>query len=110
MNKTTIVTVIIVLIIGSGSGYFIGKNSVSPQGDSTELQDAISMMKDQSTSIKQMSNMMKQGGMTLQDAGIKYEDDNLVQKGKDMQVIGEKYLDKDESDTNESGMDKMMAQ
>ena len=100
MNNSITVAVILALIVGGGGGYVVGKSSVGSQS-SKEMQDAIVMMKDQST-------MIKQGGMSLQDACMRYKDDSLVQKGKDLQVIGEKYLNEDTSRSTEGDMGKMM--
>lgn len=110
MNNTTILSVIIALVIGVGGGYFAGKSTAGTLGDSRELRDATSMMNNQSASIKQMGEMMKTGGMVMQDMGMKYKDDILLEKGKDMEVVGEKYMTENKSKSTEGAMNKMMAQ
>ncbi|MEK7109018.1 MAG: hypothetical protein AAB919_01110 [Patescibacteria group bacterium] len=105
-----IVAAVIALVLGAGGGYVTGKSSVNTQQNDKQLQDAVTMMKSQSSNIKQMGDMMKSGGTMMQDMGMKYKEDTLVQQGKDMQAIGEKYLEENTKDTKASGMQQMMAQ
>lgn len=110
MNTTTILSIVVALVIGLGGGYAAGSGTAGTQNDPKELQDAVSMMNTQSASIKQMSAMMKAGGVSMQDMGMKYKDDTLVEKGKDMQAIADKYLNENTSRTTEGGMKQMMTQ
>ena len=50
------------------------------------------MMKEQSSSIQKMAEMMKSSGLVMQEMGTKYNDDEAISKGKDLQMIGEKYM------------------
>jgi len=109
MNNTVIV-IIGALLIGGGGGYVFGKGADTTQNDAKKLQDTVAMMNEQSINIKQMGEMMKAGGVDMQEMGMKYKDDSLVAKGKDLQVIGEKYISENTSKTKESGMDQIMAQ
>ncbi|MEK7629422.1 MAG: hypothetical protein AAB394_02750, partial [Patescibacteria group bacterium] len=63
---------------------------------------SITMMKEQSVSIQKMAEMMKSGGVTMQELGMKYKDESAVEKGKDMQAIGEKYVKENEKATEGS--------
>ena len=49
------------------------------------------MMKEQSSSIQKMAEMMKSSGLVMQEMGMKYKDDDAVSKGKDLEMIGVKY-------------------
>ncbi len=104
----SILGIIVALIIGAGGGYVTGKGAVDTQGDAKKLQDVTSMMNEQSTSIKQMSEMMKTTGLSMQDMGMKYKDDALVADGKDLQAVGEKYLKENTTKATEGGMKQMM--
>ena len=107
MNKI-IIAAGIALIIGGGGGYALGKNSAGTQKGDTKLQDAIAMMQDQSSSIRQMSDMMKSGGLMMEEMGVKYKDDKLVEEGKDMQAIGERNQSSNEMRASEGSMQQMM--
>ncbi len=110
MNNSTIVAVVIgALIIGGGGGYFAGANTVDSSVDTRALQEAVAMMNDQSATIMQMGEMMKQSGVSMQKMGMQYQDDAVIQQGKDLQAVGEKYQDENAGMSSEDHM-KGMAQ
>ena len=86
--KNTI-TIIIVAVLALGGGYFLGG---SGNVSESKLQDSVDMMKEQSANIKKMAEIMKSSGLSMQEMGMKYSDDGLVADGKDLQAIGEKYI------------------
>lgn len=91
-NITLILGILIALIVGGGIGYSFGK-STNDSGDKTKLlEDSIVMMREQSTNIQKMAEIMKSGGVTMQEFGITYKDDGVVSKGKDLEAIAEKYM------------------
>jgi|CXWL01.1.fsa_nt_gi hypothetical protein len=104
----SILGIVAALVIGAGGGYVTGKGADNSQTDVKKLQDVTSMMNEQSTSIKQMGEMMKTTGLSIQDVGMKYKDDALVAEGKDLQVVGEKYLKENTTKAAEGGMKQMM--
>jgi flagellar basal body-associated protein FliL len=106
-NSIIILSVIISLVIGAGAGYSFRMGSGDSGEKSQKLQDSVDMMKEQSSAIKQMAGMMKTYGTAMQEAGIKYKDDEIISKGKDLEVSGEKYL-KDAKEV--SGGDDSMKQ
>ena len=107
--KTTIIGILIALIIGGGIGYSFGKGMSSGGADSKKLQDAITMMKEQSTSIQKMAEMMKSSGVLMQDLGMKYNDDSLLSKGKDLEAVGQKYVEENtKAIEKDSSMKKSM--
>ncbi len=94
-----IIIIIIVALVTGDIGYAIGG---SGNMEDSKLQDSITMMKEQSVSIQKMAEMMKSGGVTMQELGMKYKDESAVEKGKDMQAIGEKYVKENEKATEGS--------
>ena len=90
--KTTIIVAVISLIIGGSVGYYSGKGPTENTDQTKKLQDAIVMMKEQSSSIKTMAEMMKSNGLSLQEAGTKYKDEGMMSMGKDMEMVGTKYM------------------
>ena len=110
MNKT-IIAVIITLVIAGGAGYMMGSGTKSNDTSAKELGESIAMMKQQSLSIKQMSDMMKSGGLMLQELGTKYKDDTIVGQGKDMIIVAEKYMkENSEAKTSSGSMQKVMGE
>ncbi|MEK7507807.1 MAG: hypothetical protein AAB602_01860 [Patescibacteria group bacterium] len=102
-TQTLIIGIVIALVIGVGVGYSFGK-SANDNGDKTqELQDSITMMNEQSASIRKMADMMKSGGAAMQEMGMKYKDDAAVSYGKDLKTIGEKYMKEDAEASGGSG-------
>lgn len=108
MDNKTIIAVVITLIIAGGGGYMIGKNSTDPGAATKEIQDSIVMMKKQSASIQQMSDLMQSSGRTLQELGAKYQDAMMVSNGKDLEAVGEKYLREDTEAARSNGSMKQM--
>ena len=93
-----IVSVVLALAIGGGVGYSLGNGMNNDATKTKQLQDSITMMKEQSAKIQKMAEMMKSGGATLEAAGMKYMDDAAVTAGKDLVAIGEKYLAEDKAE------------
>lgn len=93
--KTTILVIGIVtsLIIGGSVGYFFGKNVNDNTEQTKKLQDSVTMMKEQSSSIQKMAEIMKSGGIFMQEHGTKHKDDETISRGKDMEMIGIKYAE-----------------
>ena len=110
MNKI-IISAVIALIVGGGAGYMMSSGSKSNDADSKELSESITMMKQQSLSIKQMSDMMKSGGLMMQELGTKYKDETMMGQGKDMVVVAEKYMkENSETKTSSGSMQKVMGE
>ena len=96
MKTTTLVIgIIIALIIGTGAGFLLGKGMSANGADTGKLQEALSMMKKQSSSIQAMGDLMTSSGLAAQEAGIKYQDEGLTSKGKDLVAVGKKYMEED---------------
>lgn len=91
-TTTLIISIVISLVIGGSIGYFSGKSTNDNGAQTKKLQDSVTMMKEQSLSIKKMAEMMKSSGLVMQEMGTKYKDDEAISKGKDLQMIGEKYI------------------
>ena len=91
--KTTIISVLVALIIGGGAGYSFGNGMNDSGTDAKKLQDATTMMKEQSSNILKMGEMMKASGLTVQEMGMKYSDEGLTATGKDLEIVGKKYIE-----------------
>ena len=92
MKKLTLVLfVVVAFIIGGGIGYYSGSMK-SDEAQSKKLRDSVTMMKDQESAIKKMGEMMQSSGAMMQEMGTKYSDNGALDKGKDLQLLGEKYL------------------
>ena len=89
---TLVISIVISLVIGGSVGYFSGKGANDNSDQAKKLQDSITMMKEQSSSIQKMGEMMKSNGLVMQEMGIEDKDDEIISKGKDLQIIGEKYM------------------
>lgn len=92
-NSTLVIGIVIALIVGTGAGYVFGKGSNDNNGDAKKLQDATTMMREQSANIKEMADMMTSGGVALQEMGMKAKDDAAVATGKDLEAVGKKYVE-----------------
>ncbi|MEK7192602.1 MAG: hypothetical protein AAB682_00505 [Patescibacteria group bacterium] len=93
--KTTITAIVLSLIVGGGIGYYSGKGSDQNADQTKKLQDSIVMMKEQSSNIKTMAEMMKSNGLSLQESGSKYKDEGMMSMGKDMEMLGSRYMTED---------------
>ena len=102
-----IVTIILILVAVIG-GYWFGQSGLEMNDKDKASQDAIEMMKKQSISIQQMSEMMKSNGMLMQEFGTKYNNDMMISKGKDLEVIGKKYMSENASASGSGAMKQMM--
>ncbi len=93
------------LVVAVG-GYWFGKSSVDMGTNAT--QDSIAMMKKQSVSIQQMSALMQSGGMMMQELGVKYGNDIMISKGKDLEVVGKKHMNENASASGSGAMKQIM--
>ena len=91
-TTTLVISIVLSLIIGGSVGYFSGKGTNDNIVQTKKLQDSITMMKEQSSSIQKMAEMMKSSGLVMQEMGTTYRDDEVISRGKDLQMIGEKYM------------------
>jgi hypothetical protein len=108
-TSIAIIGIIVALAVGVGAGYSLGKSmNNADTAKAKELQDSITMMKDQAASIKKMAELMKSGGASLQEIGMKYMDDAAVAKGQDLATVGEKYVKENEKAATGNTMNKMM--
>lgn len=89
--KNTIIVIVLVVLAGAG-GYFAGSSGNMSGVDTKKLEDSMTMMKEQSVAIEKMGELMKTSGVMMQELGAKYMDEGLVMNGKDMMIIGEKYM------------------
>lgn len=104
MKTTTLVIgIVISLVIGGSIGYFSGKGANDNSDQTKKLQDSVTMMKEQSSSIQKMAEMMKSSGLIMQEMGTKYKDDEAISEGKDLQMIGEKYMGENQKATENDG-------
>lgn len=94
-TTTLIISIVVSLAIGSGIGYFFGRGANDNSVQDKELRDSIVMMKEQSLNIQKMGEMMKSGGMMMQEMGMKHKNDEAVVRGKDMEMMGKKYMEED---------------
>lgn len=109
MKTTTfVIGIIIALIIGTGAGYSLGKGTGNDSGENKELQDSITMMKEQSATIKKMAEIMTTSGLMMQTIGATYKDDMVVSKGKDLEMMGEKYVGENTKASESNGTMKNM--
>jgi hypothetical protein len=92
MENKTIATLLITLIIAGSGGYMFGKSSVSSVVSTKGGEDSIRMMKEQSVSIQRMGEMMSSSGLMMQELGLKYKDEGMISAGKDLEMVGAKYM------------------
>ena len=107
-TTTAVIVVVITLIVGGGIGYSFGKGMNNSSAQTKELQDSVAMMKEQSANIQKMAELMKSGGVAMQEMGIAYKDDSAVSGGKDLEMMGEKYMKDNLKATEGSGTMKSM--
>ena len=94
MKITTLfISILVALIIGTGAGFVLGKVGGSGGADTKKLQSAISMMKEQSSIIQKMGDMMISSGLSMQEHGVEHKDDELKIGGKDLVAVGKKYME-----------------
>ena len=108
-NITLALIIAAAFITGGGIGYFSGKSTKSDDTQNKALRDSVTMMKEQASTIQKMGEMMQSSGAIMQEMGTKYSDDGALMRGKDLQMLGEKYL-KDATMTsgNSDAMKHMM--
>ncbi|OGZ54749.1 MAG: hypothetical protein A3B25_01675 [Candidatus Ryanbacteria bacterium RIFCSPLOWO2_01_FULL_48_26] len=107
-TTTLLLGIVIALVIGGSVGYSFGKNANDNEARTSELQDSIAMMNEQSTNIQKMAELMKSGGEMMQEMGVKYKDDGMVSSGKDLEAIGQKYMKGDVEAGSSGSMQHMM--
>ena len=91
MKINTLVICVVVALVFGGVGYFLGKSVNNDSEQVKNLQDSMTMMKEQSASIQKMAEIMRSSGVAMQEMGTKYKDDKVVSYGKDLEMVGEKY-------------------
>lgn len=106
--KTTVIGILVALILGGGVGYSAGKSMSNDGGKTKELQDSVTMMKEQSASIQKMAELMKSSGVAMQQMGMTYKDDGAVSAGKDLEMMGDKYMKENTKAVEGSGTMKSM--
>ena len=106
--KTTVIGIVIALIIGGGIGYSAGKGMNNNGAQTKELQDSVTMMKEQSVSIQKMAELMKTSGVAMQEMGMTYKDDSAVSAGKDLEMMGDKYMKENTKAVEGNGAMKSM--
>lgn len=106
--KTTVIGVVVALIIGGGVGYSAGKSMNNNSVQTKELQDSVTMMKEQSANIQKMAELMKTSGVAMQEMGMTYKDDGAVSNGKDLEMMGDKYMKENTKAVEGSGTMKTM--
>ena len=104
----TIIIVIIVGVVAGVGGYFAGGGRGTNASDAEKIQDSITMMNEQSATIKKMGEMMKSAGDMMQTFGTQYKNDEAVTSGKDLSAVAEKYLKDNETEASHSEMMKEM--
>ena len=93
-NSNLIIGIIFSLMIGGIGGYVAGKNtgdmdvSVKTAQQITEM---TAMMKADGGRMEKMGTLMIEGGKMLEERGTKFNDQEMVMKGKDLEVNGAKH-------------------
>lgn len=109
MKSNTLVAILITLLIAGVGGYMLGKSATGNAADTKVSDDSISMMREQSASIKTMGEMMKVNGLMMQEAGVKYKDEIMMSAGKDMEMVSGRYMTENmKANTASDSMKKMM--
>ncbi len=109
MKNNALITILITLVIAGGGGYMIGKGSAGSVTDTKAVDDSVRMMKEQSASIQKMGEMMQSNGIMMQEAGAKYKDEGMMSAGKDMEMVGGRYMTEDaKAGSGTDSMRKMM--
>ena len=92
MNST--VTIILSVFIGAAlggfGGYTAGKQASDIGMTEGEVHELIEMMASEGKSMMQMGKVMQEGGAMLEERGTTYKDQQMIIKGKDLQVLGAK--------------------
>lgn len=108
MKTNQIIIIALALIIGLGGGYYAGKSSGSSASEGSVTMMAGMSMEEHDTGMKKMAEMMKTGGVMMQEMGTKYSNQEAVVMGKDMEMVGAKYMtDMSTSTTNSHSMHNM---
>ena len=100
------IIVIVALVIGGFLGYSAGSMGGGSSMSNADMKDVAKMEKDSGQSMIEMSKMVKDMGMMMQTSGQKYSDAGLVEKGKDLVVLGEQQ-DKDGAKMIKHGEDTL---
>lgn len=91
-NTNLVLGIMIALIIGVGAGYSFGKGKNDNSASIKELQDSVTMMNEQAVTIQKMAEIMRSGGTMMREIGAQYNENEAMMKGKDLEVMGEKYM------------------
>ncbi|MFA6006166.1 MAG: hypothetical protein WC764_00315 [Candidatus Paceibacterota bacterium] len=106
-TQTASIGMVIALLIGGVVGYVSANQMLDTNAQNKKLAEAVSMMKKQTASIREMSKMMKDDGLMMQEAGAKYKDEKLTSMGKDTEVLSAKYV---KENTEASGASASMGE
>lgn len=92
MNNTTtiILSVIVGVALGGFGGFVTGKQTGDVGMTDAEVHNLIGMMTAEGKSMTEMGKMMQEGGTILEERGVKYNDQEMVMKGKDLKAVGAK--------------------
>ena len=92
MNNTTtiILSVIVGVALGGFGGFTAGKKSNNSGMTDKEVHELIEMMSSEGKSMMEMGKMMQEGGSMLKERGVKYNDQEMSMKVKDLEVVGAK--------------------
>jgi uncharacterized membrane protein len=90
MNNATIIilSVIIGVALGGFGGFTAGKKAGDVGTTDAKVHELIEMMSSEGKSMMAMGKMMQEGGSLLEERGIKYSDQEMVIKGKDLKAVG----------------------
>lgn len=91
-NTNLVLGIVVALIIGMGAGYTFGKGANDNGAKAKELQDSFTMMNEQAVTIQKMAGIMKSSGTMMREMGVRYNENAAVIKGKDLEVMGDKYM------------------
>lgn len=105
--KTQITGIAIALIVGGIGGYLVGGSGTNSDDYAKREKESIVMMKDQAATIKKMAEIMKTGGTMMQTMGMQYKNEEAVTTGKDLEMMGSKYIST-ASTTGSNSMNQMM--
>ena len=92
MNNTAgiILGVVMGIALGGFGGYTAGQKGTDTV-NAKQVSDMTMMMKLDGANMEKMGGLMMEAGAMLQDRGTKYNDQEMVMKGKDLSVNGAKH-------------------
>ncbi len=86
-NKTTIIVALSTLVIGLTGGYVVSQKLGSFGAEIVASKEAQSVIDHREEERMKMSKMMLNGGKMLEQAGVKLNDNVMIQTGKDMMIV-----------------------